>query len=82
MFIAGRIEFGPEPINLIIPARTVEGLLPYNCIRCKSFLLNINRDVAAIWMGEGYPVREIPKGMGWVQLYCKGCKRFYNMWLQ
>jgi hypothetical protein len=33
-------------------------------------------------MGEGYPKREIPNGMGWVKFFCHGCKRDYNFYFQ
>ena len=33
-------------------------------------------------MGEGYPEREIPKGLGWVEFYCHGCKRINNFYFQ
>jgi len=82
MLLAGKIEFAPAPINLILPAAQLDMALPYNCLRCKTYMFSINRDTATIWMGEAYPPREIPKGMGWIQYYCKGCKRFYNLYLQ
>lgn len=82
MLTLGKIEFTPAPINLIIPAGNFDSLLPYHCLRCKSYIFSVNRDVAAIWMGAGYPAKELPKGLGWVQFYCHGCKRIYNFYFQ
>lgn len=82
MLIQGKIEFKRVPVNLIIPKETLEFKLPYYCIRCKSYIFSINKDLAAIWMGEPYPEREIPNNMGWVEFYCHGCKRVYNFYFQ
>lgn len=81
MLITGKIEFKRIPINLIIPSENLTYKVPYYCMRCKSYIFSINRDVAAIWMGEGYPEKEIPNGMGWINFYCHGCKREINFYL-
>lgn len=82
MLIVGKVETQKVPINLILPKENFGYPLPYHCMRCKSYMFSINRDIAAIWMGEGYPAKEIPKGMGWLEFYCRGCKRMYNFYLQ
>lgn len=75
-----QIEFKRIPVNIIISHENLPEAIPYYCIRCKSYIFSINRDTTAIWMGEGYPEREIPKGMGWVHFFCHGCKRDYNFY--
>jgi hypothetical protein len=82
MLVVSKLEYAPQPVNLIIPRTNLGDLLPYNCIRCKSYIFSINRDVAAIWMGAPYPAKEIPNGMGWVKFYCQGCHRDYNFYFQ
>lgn len=82
MLIVAQREFKRVPVNLIISRENLDAKVPYYCMRCKSYIFSVNRDLAAIWMGEGYPEREIPNQMGWVSFYCHGCKRDYNFYFQ
>lgn len=82
MFIAVKQEIKRTPVNLIISKQVLDYKLPYYCVRCRSYIFSINKDLAAIWEGEGYPDKEIPNGMGWVNFYCHGCKRDYNFYFQ
>jgi len=82
MLIQGKIEYKRIPVNIIINKENLDSKLPYYCIRCRSYIFSINRDIAVIFMGEGYPAREIPDHMGWIEFYCHGCKRNYNFYLQ
>lgn len=72
------------PINIILDATTMPYKTSYYCIKCRGYLLSTNKDITTLWMGEGYPEKEIPNGMGWIQVPCRGqnCKRTYNLYLQ
>ena len=73
------------PVNMIIPSAKLEYKVPYYCMRCRGYLFSINKEIMTIWMGDGYPEREIPDNIGsWVLISCRGqgCKRTYNLYFQ
>jgi hypothetical protein len=72
----------PTQINIILSKQIVVQAIPYYCMRCKTRLFDINHDILALWMGQGYPAHEIPNNMGWVRHQCKGCKKEYNWYFQ
>lgn len=72
----------PGTINIIVSRVQLVHAVPYFCMRCKTRLFDINRDIVALWQGDGYPPLEIPSGMGWVKHQCKGCKKDYNWYIQ
>lgn len=56
--------------------------VPYYCMRCRHKLFHINREVMVMWQGEGYPEREIPRGMGMAEIKCSGCPSKYTFYYQ
>ena len=71
-----------ENYNLILSRNTLTQAVPYFCIRCRSRLFHVNKDVMVVWQGEGYPEFEIPQNMGLVQNKCHGCETIYNFYFQ
>ena len=69
------------PINFVFSRESLPATVPYYCMRCKSYIFSVNREVVTVWMGEGFPEREIPNDMGWIRFFCQGCKRNYNFYL-
>lgn len=68
--------------NVVLTRQTLPKLEDYRCIKDGTLLFKINRDLLSLWFGAGYPVREIPLGMGWVQHKCKNCQMMYNFYWQ
>lgn len=68
--------------SIILTEANLTQAIPYFCMRCRSRLFDINRDILALWMGENYPARQIPKDMGWLQHKCRGCQYVYNVYFQ
>lgn len=67
---------------IILNKNNLPNEVPYFCMRCKSRLFHLNRDVVAIYQGEGYPEKEIPRNMGLVSIKCHGCESKYNFYYQ
>lgn len=68
--------------NIIVSQHTLPELQDRRCMACGSLLFKSNRGILAIWMGEGYPARLIPLGMGWVSIKCRRCEMLYNLYYQ
>lgn len=69
-------------INIVMAPFNLPDSVPFYCIRCRTQLFRANRDILALWMGEGYPPLEIPRGMGWEQRKCHSCKTVWNFYWQ
>ena len=68
--------------NIILTAANMPQMVPYFCMRCRSRIHHLNRDILVVWQGDGYPDKEIPKNMGRVQVKCHGCETIYNFYFQ
>jgi len=68
--------------SIILTKNNLANAVPYFCMRCRARLFHVNRDVVAVWQGEGYPEFEIPQNMGLVQKKCHGCETVYNFYFQ
>lgn len=69
-------------INFILTANTLPQLVEYHCMRCTRLMFKGNQDILALWMGDGYPMQEVPAGMGWIEHKCRGCSQVYNIYFQ
>jgi hypothetical protein len=69
-------------LSFIISKQLVAQGVPYYCMRCRTHLFDLNGDVLIMWMGEGYPPKEVPLNMFWVSHRCRGCKKDYNIYFQ
>ena len=69
-------------VNFIVTQTNLPEAVPYFCMRCRSRLFHINREILVVWMGDNYPEKEIPKGMGFLEHKCKGCQMIYSMYWQ
>ena len=69
-------------VNFILTQYNLPEAVPYFCMRCKNRLFHINREILVLWMGTGYPEREIPKNMGFIEHKCKGCEMVYSLYFQ
>lgn len=67
---------------VILTKQNLPQAVPYFCMRCRSRLFHVNRDILAMYVGEAYPAKEIPKGMGWIEIKCHGCEYIYNFYWQ
>lgn len=68
--------------TIILTKRNLPEAIPYFCMRCKSRLFHVNRDILVQYLGDAYPSRQIPKGMGLVEVKCHGCEYKYNFYFQ
>jgi hypothetical protein len=69
-------------INFVLGVENLPESVPFYCMRCRSQLWKMNRDILAVWMGDIYPPREIPRGMGWVSHKCHSCHVMINLYYQ
>lgn len=70
--------------NIILSRDNLTEAVPYFCMRCRNRLFHINRDILVVWQGESYPEKEIPRGMGKIEIKCRGsnCGIMYNFYYQ
>lgn len=68
-------------INIFFAPSNLPNEIPLYCLRCRSQLFRVNREVVAVWTGEGYPARFIARGTGWIQIKCHSCKGIYNFYI-
>lgn len=64
---------------------------PCYCMGCSRVLFYINRPIMVVYIGGEYPEKEIPRGMGWVEIKCRGrigngvtvpCDMLYSFYFQ
>lgn len=70
------------PSVIILTKQNLPEGVPYYCMRCKTRMFDINRDIAVLFMGNDYPTRDIPKGMGFIKHKCRGCMHVYTFYFQ
>lgn len=69
-------------INIVLATQNIPVMAEYHCMRCTRMLFRSNRDMLVLWIGEGYPERQIPKGMGLIEHKCRGCSQVYNLYFE
>lgn len=67
---------------IILTKQNLPQAIPYFCMRCRRMMFKVNRDILVMYMGEGYPEKEIPKGMGLLEHKCRGCQYVYTLYWQ
>lgn len=67
---------------IILTKQNLPQAIPYYCMRCRNRMFDINRDIMALYLGPGYPAREIPRNMGMVEHKCRGCEYVYTFYFQ
>lgn len=75
---------------VILSRQNLSHSIPYFCMKCSSKLFHVNRDILVVYLGEAYPEKEIPRGMGMVQIKCRGrirgtgepCDSVYSFYYQ
>ncbi len=68
--------------SVILTRANLTEAVDYRCIRCGNLMFKINRDILALWMGQEFPARLIPLGMGWIEHRCKNCRFTYSVYFQ
>ena len=71
-----------NPATVILGPENLAELVWYSCMRCKNNLFKANRDILVVYMGGAYPLTEIPRGMGVIQIQCHSCKKQWNFYWQ
>lgn len=69
-------------VSVILSDANLTNLKEYFCMGCGRKFFMSNRELLSVWLGSEYPSKEIPKGMGWVQVKCRGCTTVYNLYYQ
>lgn len=69
-------------VSIVLSQINLPQAVPFYCMRCRSTLFTINRDILMVSIGTQYPAREIPKNMGWLDHRCHSCKTNYNLYWQ
>jgi hypothetical protein len=67
---------------IILTEANLPKAVPYFCMRCRNRLFHVNRDILVMYLGDGYPEKEIPKNMGMVEIKCRGCEYKYSFYFQ
>jgi hypothetical protein len=65
---------------IILTKQNLPQAIPYFCMRCRNRLFHINRDILVMYLGE--PYKEIPRGMGEIEIKCRGCEYVYTFYWQ
>lgn len=67
---------------IILTKQNLPEAIPYFCMRCRNRLFHVNRDILVMYLGNAYPGKEIPKGMGALEFKCRGCEYVYTFYWQ
>lgn len=71
-----------KPITVILSKDNALETVPYYCIHCNRYFFDMNRDAVVIYQGNGYPLKNIPYNMGFVNISCHRCKTNYTFYFQ
>jgi DNA-directed RNA polymerase subunit N (RpoN/RPB10) len=65
--------------TLILHHQNMATAAPLRCISCGRLLMKINRKILTILNTQGATVAEIPTGVGYQEVKCRGCEMMYNL---